>query len=241
MRMCLFVTCWNRADPAARLGDGDVRRIEELVASVPGIAQALVHLPASASDPFLAKSAAPILMLQLYFPDVRELEAAMSGVGPLAELAGEPWRFGLEASEVRQQAMLVRAYPVPEPTPQRGVACSYQVAYEGEAEDLNAWLDHYLSRHTGMLARLPAMRALEVYTRLDWVSRLPWRREAFMQRNRVMFDTPAALTAALASPVRAELRDDFHAFPAFTGTVPHTPMLTHLVAPEPDGRSGSQA
>jgi hypothetical protein len=50
-----------------------------------------------------------------------------------------------------------------------------------------------------------------------------------MQRNKVVFDSPAALTAALNSPVRHEMRAAFARFPAFTGPITHFPMATMIV------------
>ena len=42
--------------------------------------------------------------------------------------------------------------------------------------------------------------------------------------------SPEALTAALNSPVRHEMREDFKHFPPFTGPVTHFPMRTRRVA-----------
>ena len=45
---------------------------------------------------------------------------------------------------------------------------------------------------------------------------VPWRGR-YLQRNKVAFDSRAALEAALASPVRSEMRADFAAFPPYRG------------------------
>jgi hypothetical protein len=50
-----------------------------------------------------------------------------------------------------------------------------------------------------------------------------------MQRNKVAFDSPDALKAALNSPVRHEMRADFKSFPAFSGPNMHFAMATRLV------------
>jgi hypothetical protein len=76
------------------------------------------------------------------------------------------------------------------------------------------------------MARFPGIREIEIYTRIDWVSALPWRRADCMQRNKVVFDDAAALTAALNSPVRHEMRADYHKLPPFEGSVSHYPMAT---------------
>jgi len=47
----------------------------------------------------------------------------------------------------------------------------------------------------------------------------------------VVFDSAAALTAALKSPVRHEMRADYRTFPPFTGPVLHYPMATIEVFP----------
>ncbi len=80
------------------------------------------------------------------------------------------------------------------------------------------------------MARLPGIRALEVYTPLECVCHLPWTRATCMQRNKVVFDSPSALTAALTSPLRHEMRAHFKALPRFAGGVTHFPMSTRAVA-----------
>jgi hypothetical protein len=81
------------------------------------------------------------------------------------------------------------------------------------------------------MARFPGIRQIEICTRLDWVGFLPFPRVAHMQRNKVVFDDQAALTAALNSPVRHEMRADFKNFPKFGGKVTHFPMHTQTVSP----------
>jgi hypothetical protein len=79
------------------------------------------------------------------------------------------------------------------------------------------------------MTQLPGLRELEVYTRLDWISALPFRRVNFFQRNKVAFDSEAALTSALHSPVRQKMREDYRAFPPFTGGNTHYAMMTRVV------------
>ena len=94
-------------------------------------------------------------------------------------------------------------------------ACTYLVAYTGRAEDLNAWLAYYIAHHPPIMRRFPGIRGIEICTRLDWCSFLPCRRVEYMQRNKNVLDSPEALNAAINSPVRHEMRADFHKFPAF--------------------------
>ena len=120
-------------------------------------------------------------------------------------------------------AVLVRRFPVPQPAFLR---CTYLVAYEGPAQDPDAWHAHYLAHHPPIMAELPGIRELEIYTPLQWVGGGAWRRERSLQRNKVAFDSPQALEAALGSPVRAKMRADFATFPRYAGRVTHYPMLT---------------
>ena len=136
----------------------------------------------------------------------------------------------LRSDGATQQAMLVRRYPVPDPDIPYAAGrqpCTYLVAYEGAAEDLTAWLTHYIADHPPIMARFPGIRQIEIYTCIDWCGGLPWPRVAHMQRNKVVFDNQAALTAALNSPVRHEMREAFHRFPPFTGPITHFPDGNH--------------
>jgi hypothetical protein len=231
MSACLFLTYRFCAAPMAV---GEMAKLEEILRATPKLLKALVHTSASASDPYVRDDAPPQLVLQLYFEEISPLENVVSRNGHLSVLTSSGEFPALATADVTQQAMIVRPFAVPEPVFQnaRGTpCCTYLVSYEGEAENLNAWLAHYLERHTKHMARFPNIRDLEVYTRLDWVSALPWQRVNFMQQNKVVFDSPDALTQALHSPVRHEMRADYAAFPPFTGPNKHYAMATRVAYP----------
>ncbi len=230
MTTCLFLTFRYRTEPSP----GELAKLERHLRAVPGLAKALIHTSSSANDPYVKDDAPPSIVLQLYFPEVEVLEAALSRAGNLEALTSHREFSALSAADVTQQAMLVRRFAVPDPARKNAPGkpyCTYLVSYEGEAEDLNAWHGHYLANHTRHMAMFPEIRELEVYTRLDWVSALPWPRVYFMQRNKVAFDSPEALTHALNSPVRHEMRADFRTFPKFTGPNNHYAMATRIVEP----------
>lgn len=228
MSVCWFLSFWSDTPL------GDLAGLDNTLAATPKLAKALVHRRTEADDPYLKDEKPPQLVLQLYFAALPDLETAGSYLRALTSDAFPT----LAKAEVTQQAMTARAFAVPEP----GTAgCTYLVAYEGEATDLNAWLRHYLESHIPHMARFPGIRELEVYTRLDWVSTLPWRRVNFMQRNKVAFDSAEALTAALHSPVRHEMRADFKTFPPFTGPVTHFAMITRVVHPHATSQSRGRA
>lgn len=228
MLTCLFLTFRMRAAAAA----AESAKLEELLRSTPGLSKALMHSPASTSDPYVRDASSPSLVLQLYFGELADLEAALSRAGHLRTLTSGSEFPALAEAATAQQAMLVRSFTVPDPifkTASDKPHCSYLVSYEGEAEDLNAWHAHYLEGHTRHMARFPGIRELEVYSRLDWVSIQPWARLNFMQRNKVVFDSTEALHDALNSPVRHEMRADFKTFPKFSGPNNHYAMATQVV------------
>lgn len=230
MTTCLFLSFKSSTAPSA----DELEKLNEILRVTPSLLKALIHMPSATSDPYVKDGAPPSLVLQLYFADLSHLEAAASRTGHLRVLTARDGLPAIANAEAAQQAMLVRSFAVPEPqfaTAPGAPHCTYLVSYEGEAEDLNAWHTHYLENHTGHMATFPKIRELEVYTRLDWVSALPWPRLNFMQRNKVVFDSAAALDAALNSPVRHEMRADFKTFPRFSGPNNHYAMTTRVVAP----------
>ena len=223
MRFCWF------AQTSATVSGPDLATIAEIVADVPGATDALLFTPGTTRDPYLDDDHPPALAIQVYFNEIEALESALAEGGPLTRLVPVP---SLSHAIMAQQAMLVRHFPTPDPV-FRTVAgshpCTYLVAYEGTAEDLPAWLSHYLAHHAAIMTRFPGIRRVEVCSRIDWCGALPWPRADHMQRNKVVFDSADALTAALNSPVRHEMRADFSKFPPFSGPVSHFPMTTRRV------------
>ena len=172
----------------------------------------LVHTPAQAQDPFLDDGAPPQLVAQIYFATLEELGAEVGDLPPS-----------------KHEVMLVRRFEVAEPRIRADPWCTYLVRYAGPAEDADAWHAHYLAHHPQLMARLPGIRELEIYIPVDWAGTLPGERVRSLQRNKVAFDSPAALTAALDSPVREAMRADYAKFPPFSGQVTHFPMLTRKI------------
>lgn len=225
MEVCLFLIAGPRDDAAAGVpppGTGDA--VSALRAAA-GLTRLVVHRPlalaADRADP-IARPPSPACVLQCYFAELGALEAVLSPAG-----AVHAWAVHWQAAgaHVAQQAMAVRRIAMAGPGA-AARACTYLVSYEGEAEDPNAWLSHYLDHHPPLMAQLPGIRAIEIYTRVDYRSALPVPRACAMQRNKVVFDDAGALEHALASPMRVAMRKDFDALPPFTGATPHFPMAS---------------
>jgi hypothetical protein len=232
MSFAFFLFFHDRQSPMLRITGPEESRVVDLVGTTPGLRRGLVFTPAETSDPYLNDGPSPPLALELYFDDVASLENALAPDGHLQALAASNTLPSLTRATVQQQAMLSRPFPVPDPKPVMHAderRCTYLVEYPGHAEDLNAWLWYYIGHHPQLMAQFAGIREIEICTRIDWCGFLPWPRANVMQRNKVVFDTPEALTASLNSPVRHAMREDFHKFPPFTGGNLHYPMITREV------------
>ena len=190
----------------------------EWLAGIPDLQKYVVHTPGVTRDPYLEDDDLPAQVLQLYFSSLDALEAHLRPGGAVQALLDDRWTM-------TQQVMLVRSYVSTE-TPSASTQATYLVAYHGAALDYSDWLSHYIDHHIPLMRRLPGLRELEIYTRVDWASSLPIPRSHAVQRNKVVFDDSAAMTAALNSPLRHEMRADYHAFPAFEGANQHYPMIS---------------
>lgn len=215
--------------------EADKARMRECLLRTPELLRAHVCTPAVVGGPFRNDPPPPRLALQLDFASLPALEAAIGPHGALQALAASGDWPSLEGTDISHQAMMTRTFPVPgvarsmsTPAPR---SCSYLVHYPGRAEDIHEWLRYYLTHHPRLLARLPGIRSIEIFTRLDWCDGLPWRRVHHMQRNRIVFDDASALTAALESAALQDLRADYRRFPRFEGGNVHHPMETESLLP----------
>jgi len=231
--IAFFLVFHQPEDTAIALTAAELDRLAACLKTVRDLRRALIFTPDTTDDPYLDRAPPPALAIQLYFAEIAAMEAALGGSSALHALADTAQFPSLAGAPATQQAMLTRAFAVPDaaPTPPPGVAqCTYLVSYEGAAENPHDWLTHYLRHHPPLMVRLPGVRAVEVYTRLDWCAALPWPRVAHLQRNKVVFNDGAALRAALASPIRQAMRADFHRLPPYRGPVRHDAMATVAVA-----------
>jgi len=228
----LFMTF---VDPTGgrRVASDALDAVAVLVGAVTEMTEGLLFTPLeqSVDHPYKADGPGPTFALQLRFPDLFACEAALGRDGALASLATGGGLSNLTGLDVTHQVMLTRPFPVDVAAHPPGTTtpCSYLVHYPGPADDINAWHLHYLEHHPSIMRTFPDVRQIEIYTRIDWVDRLPSRRVEHMQRNKLVFDSPAALSRALSSDVIKRMRADFVQFPPFAGGNKHFPMLTRTV------------
>ena len=220
------------ADPrTVETTDAEMHAFIEIAATTPGVTRLNIYTPVAVEDVFTNDSGGPAIGFQFYFTDIEQLEAAIGPSGPLLALADPASLPGLGRLDFQHQVMLNRHFPVSTPRHNATDLCSYAVHYPGPADDLNAWLGHYLAHHPAILARMAGVREFEVLTRIDWVDALPWRRAEHMQRNRGAFDCADDLLTALHSEVRRDAHKDFELFPAYQGGSFHYPFDTRVIWP----------
>jgi len=204
---------WFEAGPAGALK------------TLPGLRAFDLYLPAASHDPYLDDGAGPLTMAQLYFDDVPTLEAALVSPNfPESALKGE----GGPVDEVCavHSAMRTQFFPVagersPDPLT---AGTSYVVRYHRPVEDEAAFNAHYVECHPPVLGEFPGIRNVICYLPVVWRDPTGLDDADIFLGNEVVFDTPDALNAALASDVRHKLREDYKTFPAFTGRNTHYAM-----------------
>ncbi|AEI77114.1 Blr3415 protein [Cupriavidus necator N-1] len=224
-----YLVTFESADPAIRIGAEDFQRVADIVRGTPQLRRARLYTPESAKDYYTDDGPSPPFAMQLDFDTLAALEAAIAADGHLQAVARLALP-SLQGCTVTQQVMARRPFPVDDPvgrTPADSVPCSFLVHYPGYADDFDAWLNYYLSHHPQIMRFFPGVREIEIFTQVDWVDAMPWKRVHYMQRNKLVFDNAAAITAAMNSSVRHDMRADFEKFPRFHGSNVHFPMATY--------------
>lgn len=216
------------------ISESDLGAVAGAVATIPQLTEGLLFTPLDSAieHPFSTDGAGPVLALQLRFQDLLKCEAAMTESGIIAQLTVGSNIPGLEGLISSHQVMVTRSFPVDMAKPSSdATTCSYLVQYPGKAEDIHAWNRYYIEHHPEIMRTFPDVRQIEIYTRIDWIDRLPSRPVECMQRNKIVFSDPTALENALKSDVIKRMRADFDHFPRFNGGNKHYPMMTRVVLP----------
>ena len=115
MRFAWFATLHDPADAGLEISDAEHRFVCERVGATPGLSKGLVFTPWAVGDLYFDDGVAPQLALQLYFDEIADLEAGFAPGGHLQALAAPGALPSLANAARTQQAMLARAFPVPDP------------------------------------------------------------------------------------------------------------------------------
>ena len=196
--------------------------------ALPGLSaiDAYVMATSSTHDPFVDDGAGPLLIAMLHFSTAEQMSHAIAALAP--SLKDLPQGVAVTGTPFER-----RLYPVGgETTPGPLTApFSYVVRYHRPADDEAEFVSHYIADHPPLLAKLPEIRSVLCYLPLDALATPALPTANTMIGNEVAFDSPEAFNAAMASPVRAELRAHFRTFPKFTGRTTHFPMMRRRLHP----------
>jgi uncharacterized protein (TIGR02118 family) len=192
----------------------------------PSAIDAYVMATSSTHDPFVDDGAGPLLVAMLHFNTAGQMSHAMAALAP--SLKDLPQGVAVTGTPFER-----RLYPVGgEATPRPLTApFSYVVRYHRPADNEAEFVSHYLADHPPLLAKLPEIRSVLCYLPLDAPATPALPTANTMIGNEVAFDSPEAFNAAMASPVRTELRAHFRTFPKFTGRTTHFPMMRRRLHP----------
>ncbi len=232
MTISCFLTYWGEAQDADAVFESYRAGPAPYLAEAPGALSFELYVADGATDPFLAGDTPPLLVAQLRFATLVEAERALASAAvarALDEFQDMPvsnWQATIE---------IMRGQVHPEAGEASGdtttVPIIYLVEYQRPADDEAAFIDYYCANHPPILAELPEIRRLEIYTPVEWSNPLALDRADTMLICDVSFDSAEALTAALHSEVRQRLRDDYNLFPPFSGRVGHYPMRRFRITP----------
>jgi hypothetical protein len=204
------VRAWLKGAPAA------------LFKAAPGLESLDLYAPErTAKDPYLDDGAAPVAMLQAGFLTRAALEALLGSAEFRAKVIA-PSPAPPDAVAVTHAAMEQHFYPVAgetKPAPLKAPV-SYVVRYQRPAENEAEFVAYNVKQHPPLLG----IRNVMCYLPIAWTDPTPIAPSDYMLGNEVVFDSVEALEAALNSPMRHELREDFKTFPKFAGRNTHYAM-----------------
>jgi uncharacterized protein (TIGR02118 family) len=194
---------------------------------LPGLSalDSYVMAPSGTHDPFVDDGAGPLLLAMLHFNSAEPMSQAAAAIA--RSLEGLPHGTAPTGTPFERRLYPIGGEAMPGPLT---APFSYVVRYHRPADDEAEFVAHYLADHPPLLAKLPGIRSVLCYLPLDPpATALPTAN--IMLGNEVAFDSPDAFNAAMASPVRAELRAHFRTFPKFTGRNTHYPMMRRRLHP----------
>lgn len=232
MTIAYFLTYQGPHDDAQAFRDWFAGKPMETLRALPKARAIELYEPEVSEDPYLNDGPGPVLMVQVDFDDVGDLEGAIAGGAFRSEIA-DTSKIPVPNIALTHDALEMRWWAVggdDKPHP-RTAPVSYVVRYYPPAENEQAFIDFYVSHHPQILAKLPRIRNVLCYLRLDWTDPAGIERANTMLGNEVVFDTLQDLNDSLKSDVRHELRDDYKQFPPFDGNVTHFAMTRRRVYP----------
>jgi len=106
---------------------------------------------------------------------------------------------------------------------------SYFVRYQGRPADAGAFDAHYAGPHAALLRDIPGIRSLVLHSPVVARDPFPTNDAGLHLLSQMVFDSEAALQAALDSAARRRAFEDRAGFPAFAGTIAHQAMRAETI------------
>jgi hypothetical protein len=224
------ISCTGGGDHEAAVQAWADRHAAPVWTALPGLTAVDLYSPlrGGTHDPFNDDGPGPLMMAMLQFPTRAALEAGLADPRFKQSLGNAPAGATITGTRFER-----RFYPVagePNPGPLRA-PFSYVVRYHHPADNVEEFVSHYIADHPPILGKLPQIRSVLCYLPFATTAPALLPPADYMVGNEVVFDTPEAFNAAMASPVRLELRAHFKSFPKFSGKNTHYPMLRRQLRP----------
>jgi uncharacterized protein (TIGR02118 family) len=199
-------------------------------AALPGLSALDIYepVPAGTHDPYVNDGPGPLLMAMLQFPTIEKLNDALSHPQFRQSLSARPAGVAVTGTSLERHFFPVAGSAGSGPL---RAPFSYVVRYHHPAQNVAEFVSHYLADHPPILSKLPEIRSVLCYLPIEGGGSGVLPAANYMLGNEVAFDSPQAFNAAMASPVRHELRAHFKSFPSFSGKNTHYSMMRRQVAP----------
>jgi uncharacterized protein (TIGR02118 family) len=219
------------AAPIPSAPTGPAAEFVRHLAGLPELVSLDLYTPArdESADPYVHNGASPALLAMLSFPSLDALDRAARHGRFRAGLAGMSTGV-LTCTAMRRTDHAIAGADAPAALT---AAFSYVVRYHRPAQDEARFVRHYVETHPPLLSRLPGIRNVMCFLPLAWRHAGGMPVADYMLGNEVVFDDVAAFNAAMASPIRHELRAHFRQFPPFSGRNTHFAMDRCRAAAQP--------
>jgi hypothetical protein len=224
------ITCTGGSDQEGAVQAWADRDAAPLWVALPGLTAVDLYQPLrrGTHDPFNNDGPGPLLIAMLQFPARAMMAEALAHPRFRQSVAARP------AAAMTGTSFERRFYPVGGAATAESklrAPFSYVVRYHHPAENVEEFISHYIADHPPILGKLPEIRSVLCYLPIEQTAASILPPADYMVGNEVVFDSVDAFNAAMASPVRLELRAHFKSFPKFTGKNTHFPMMRRQLLP----------
>ena len=213
-------------------GETDIQFPEQEIsalATLPGVDRVDRYEPTEfKDDPYADDRQGQVLTIQTSYRDRASLEQGLGSAEFQALLDAVAAGSGCT---LIHDAMETVFYPVADETePGEWTApISYVVRYHYPADDVEQFINYYITHHPQVERRFPRITNIMCYLPIEWNDPTGLPHLDYMLGNEVVFESVEDLTNALKSPVMDDMGADFQQFPPFQGPSTHYPMRRRRV------------